>query len=71
MRLNKLIVIGFFMVLTGAVLPFVIVIGLLPSTFLLNIIAFAASTAGIFLGVIGVAMDVAEHRRSRDDWSKY
>jgi multisubunit Na+/H+ antiporter MnhG subunit len=67
MRVNWLIVIGFFMVLAGAVLPFLIVIRLLPSTYLLNFSAFAASTAGIFLGVLGVAAYVGERRR-RDDW---
>lgn len=71
MRVNKLIAIGFVLVLIGAVLPFVIVIRLLPSTFFLNFIAFAASTAGIFLGVIGVAVNVGEARRRRDDWRNY
>lgn len=38
---NRLIVVGFFMVLTGAVLPFLIVMGVLESTFFLNFLAFA------------------------------
>lgn len=70
MPLNKLIVIGFFMVLTGAVLPFLIVMRILPSTFLLNILAYSTSTIGIFMAVLGVAMYVGEERRKqkRDDW---
>jgi nitric oxide reductase large subunit len=64
---NRLIVSGFFLVLAGAVLPFLIVIGMLESTFLLNFVAYAASTIGIFLGVIGTATYVGEQRR-QDDW---
>jgi hypothetical protein len=63
MRANRLIVIGFFLALAGAVVPFLIVIRLLPSTFLLNFLAFAASITGVFLGVIGVAVYVGEQRR--------
>jgi len=70
MRVNWLIVIGFFMVLAGAVLPFLIVIRLLPSTYLLNFLAFVASIVGVFLGVIGVAVYVGNRRR-RDDWRNY
>ena len=51
-------------------LPFVIVIGLVESTFILNFIAFAASTVGVFLGVIGTAMHVGQKRR-QDDLDNY
>lgn len=67
-QFNRVIVIGFFMVLTGAVLPFLIVIGLLESTFLLNFIAFASSVIGVFLGVLGSAMFVGFNRQKEDDW---
>lgn len=66
-RTNRLIVIGFFLVLAGAVLPFLIIIDVLPSTFLLNFLAFSSSMVGIFLGVIGTAMYVGEKRRTKDD----
>lgn len=69
MPFNRLIAIGFLLVLIGAVLPFVIVIGLVESTYLLNFIAFAASIIGIFLGVIGTAMHIGENRRrQKNDW---
>jgi hypothetical protein len=67
---NRLLWVGFFLVLLGAVLPFLIVIQLIESTFLLNFIAFGASVAGIFLGVIGTATYVADKRRG-EDWQKY
>lgn len=67
---NRLIVIGFVCVLVGAVLPFLIVIQLIESTFFLNFVAFTASTVGIFLGVIGTAMHVGEERQ-KDKWRDY
>jgi hypothetical protein len=67
MLFNRLIVIGFFLVLAGAVLPFLIVIGILESTFLLNFIAFVASVSGVFLGVMGTAMYAGTERR-KDNW---
>ncbi len=70
MLLNRLVIIGFFLVLAGAVLPFLILIGLLESTFFINFFAYAASTVGIFLGVIGTATYVGEKRR-QDDWKNH
>jgi len=70
MPFNKLIGIGFLMVLTGAVLPFLIVMRVLPSTFTLNVLAYSTSTIGIFMAVLGVAMYVGEERQKqkKDDW---
>jgi membrane associated rhomboid family serine protease len=69
MRYSRLIVIGFFLVLLGAVLPFLMVLRLIESTLLLNFVAFSASVAGLFLGVIGMATYVGEKRRRRqDEW---
>lgn len=67
MPVNRLIVIGFFLVLIGAVLPFMIVLKFLPSTFFLNFLAYFASVIGIFLGVIGVATHVGEKRKKGND----
>lgn len=61
---NRLIVVGFFMVLTGAVLPFLIVMGVLESTFFLNFLAFATSVIGVFLGILGAATIVGGDRKS-------
>ena len=67
---KRTIVIGFFFVLAGAALPFLIIIGLLESTYLLNFIAFMASMTGTILGVIGTAMYVGE-RRNKDKWDEW
>jgi hypothetical protein len=65
MPINKYLIIGFFMVLAGAVLPFLIVIGIIPSTLFLNFLAYFISVGGLFLGFIGMAMYVGEKRRKR------
>jgi len=49
---------GFLLVLAGAVLPFLMVIHLLKSTFFLNFFSYTASLVGIILGLIGSAMYV-------------
>jgi len=69
MRPSRLMVIGFLMVLIGAVLPFLMVMRFVQSTFLINFVAYAASTIGIFLCVISVAMYVGNTRRKdEDEW---
>jgi len=57
-----LILIGFVLVLMGAVLPFLIILRVFESTFFLNFFAYGSSMAGLFLGVIGASMYVNEHR---------
>lgn len=52
-------------VVIGAVLPFLIVLRYVPSTFTLNFLAYGASTVGIFLAAIGVAMHVGKSASSR------
>lgn len=52
---ERFLIIGFVLVSIGAVLPYLIVFGVLESTFLLNFIAFTASAAGVIVGIIGAA----------------
>ncbi len=59
-----MILIGFFLSLMGVVLPFLMVMKLLRSTFTLNFLAYAAMVAGLFLGIIGAAMYVRWNKRS-------
>lgn len=58
-----LLPVGFFLVLFGAVAPFLIVIGILPSTYFLNFLAFSSSVIGLFLGLLGVAVYRQGNRR--------
>lgn len=68
MVFNRLIAIGFICVLVGAVLPFLMVMNIVESTFWLNFIAYTTSTAGIFLGVIGTALHVGNARSKKKRW---
>jgi hypothetical protein len=53
---RSLLILGFFMVLFGAVGPFLMVIGVLESTFFMNFLSFIASIVGLFLGLLGISM---------------
>jgi hypothetical protein len=61
---RRLIFLAFVMVLMGAVLPFLMVMGTLESSILLNFIAYGVSVGGLFLGVISAAHYVRE-----SDWN--
>ncbi len=50
-----LIVLGIIGLSTGVVLPFLMVLRLLTSTFGLNFLAFICQVGGLFLGLIGLA----------------
>ena len=47
---------GVFLMLLGIVLPFLMVIRVLESTFFLNFFSWGASVAGLAFGTIGFAM---------------
>jgi hypothetical protein len=51
----RLIIIGFVLLFTGAILPFLMVNGLLRPTFFLIFLAYSCSTAGFITGFIGAA----------------
>ncbi|NJD59691.1 MAG: hypothetical protein C3F13_05915 [Anaerolineales bacterium] len=57
-RGEYLVAIGFVMVLLGAILPFLIVMKIIPSTIFLNFFSYFLSVAGLFLGIIGLAYAV-------------
>jgi len=59
----KLIILGFVLLLFGAVTPFAMVIGLLESTFVLNFLAAISSVGGLTVGLIGITQ--LYHYRSR------
>ena len=62
-----IILIGFVLVLLGFLLPLLIVIKVLESTFFLNFFSFIASVVGLFMGLLGTAQYVVEIRRHRDE----
>ena len=50
-----LLTLGLFLMLLGIILPFLMVIHVLPSSFALNFFSWGASVLGLALGMIGVA----------------
>jgi len=58
-----LLSLGLFLMLLGIVLPFLMVIQVLQSTFFLNFLSWGASVAGLAFGTIGFAM----YSRNRKD----
>ncbi len=54
----KLLVIGLIAMVLGVILPFLMLIDLIPSTFFLNFLAFTISVGGLFTGIIGIGMYV-------------
>jgi multisubunit Na+/H+ antiporter MnhC subunit len=55
-----LIAVGFFLVLLGAVLPFLMVLKILESTFFLNFFSYGAQVTGVVLGLVGVVSQKVE-----------
>jgi hypothetical protein len=51
---------GFFLLVLGILLPFLMVLQMLESTLLMNFIAYLASLGGLVIGLIGVV----EHARA-------
>jgi len=64
--------IAVFLMLFGVVMPFLMVIRLVESTFFLNFLSFGASVLGMLVGVMAVAMRNVGRRTkdSEDDYYK-
>lgn len=57
-----LIGIGGGLVVLGALLPFLMVLHILPSTFFLAFFSYASSVSGLFLGLLGISIYIRIHR---------
>jgi heme/copper-type cytochrome/quinol oxidase subunit 4 len=53
------ILLGFVLVIFGAIVPFLIVIGVISVSFWVCILAYSASVIGLFLGMFG-AFDIRQ-----------
>ena len=60
---RSIVLTGLALLVIGVLLPFLMVMGILESTFLLALISYTASVAGLIIGVVGTAMYVRERRR--------
>jgi hypothetical protein len=57
--------VGFFLMLAGVILPLLMVIKVLESTFLLNFISYGSSLVGMVVGTLGAALYAVGRRRDR------
>lgn len=62
-RPKRLIFIGFLLVTFGFVGPFLMVLGMVKSTYALNFISYGASVGGLFMGIIGAALYTRANRK--------
>lgn len=51
-----LLTLGLILLLIGWIIPLLIIMRVIPSTFFLNFLSWGASVAGLFLGFIGGAL---------------
>ena len=58
----NLMIVGFILLVIGAVLPLLMVTGALESTYFANGAAIVGQVAGLFLGLIGVGMHTARRK---------
>jgi hypothetical protein len=59
----QLIVVGFILVMLAWVLPFLMLLHVIPSTFALDFFSYAAGLVGLFMGIIGAASYYSIHKR--------
>jgi hypothetical protein len=59
----QMILIGLVLMILGVVLPFLMVLKVIQSTFFLNFFSYGASLVGLFLGVIGSAFYLRQHKK--------
>lgn len=63
LRPKTLILVGLVLVVIGFVLPFLMVIQVVESTFFLNFVSYAASVVGMVLGMIGAVQYHVTHKK--------
>ncbi len=64
---GRLMTIAVGMMLFGVVMPFLMVLYILESTFFLNFLSFISSTLGSFLGIISAAVWRTKGKRKDDE----
>jgi hypothetical protein len=63
--------IGVTLLVIGAVVPFLMTIGVLGSTWFLNFASFGSSVTGLFFGTIGAFMRVQNREDNYKRWRDY
>lgn len=60
------ILIGFVLVVSGLVLPFLMVFNVIEASFGLSFLSYGMSITGTFLGLAGAAQYIIRHRGNRE-----
>lgn len=63
--------IAFLLMLFGAVMPFLMVIKLVESTFFLNFLSYGSSVFGLILGIVSVAASHIKQKRKDEREDRY
>lgn len=64
---ERLLLIAIVLLLFGCIMPFLMVTRVFESTFFLNFLSFTASVGGLFLGIIGIAMQRLKTDKKKDE----
>jgi len=64
---ERLITLAAFLLLFGCVMPFLMVIQVVESTFFLNFLSFGASVSGLFIGIIGIATQRLRSKKMKEE----
>ena len=68
---GRLLAIAIVLLLFGFVMPFLMALQVIESTFLLNFLSFGTSVLGLFLGVAGIAGYRGKQKPKDDDEDRY
>jgi len=66
-----LFVVAVLLMLFGVVMPFLMVIKVVESTFFLNFLSYGSSTLGLLLGIVSVAASRLKQNRKDDQRERY
>ena len=64
---ERLLLIAIILLLFGCIMPFLMVTQVVESTFFLNFLSFTASVGGLFLGIIGIAMQRLKTDKKKEE----
>ena len=62
---KALMIVGVILMLIGVVLPMLMIMQVIVSTFFLNFLAYGASLVGLVLGMLGIMSIVVRNRNKR------
>jgi hypothetical protein len=68
---GRLLALAIFLLIFGFVMPFLMALQVVESTFFLNFLSFGASVLGLFLGIVGVTAYRGKQKNKDDDENRY